>query len=252
MVVMAGAADAAVTFIDRWAEQDLDLKYSIDKIYENNIVRVSYGEDERIPYPSENGAAVVGIRDSKAKFFDIIVDLTDSSESRTSFGAEFIVFNDTPFNWTDYHFVFYNEDFSERLDLTGMLVTAISPCAFGADVNGLICLPELGPLQPWLSDEEDLRFDGSELEFVSWPANEGNYHEVGAGWFYSFGFAGDDPLPDRFGIRQIATTAIPEPGSVAVLGVGLLAIGLLTVRRWRRSQGGVDLPREPDVSDGRF
>ena len=166
-----------------------------------------YGETVVIPYDSHDGGAVVN---EQLGYFDKVIAFSD--EDATSFNnpAEldfFEVRNSTPYTWSDYHFEFWSEDFTERL----------------ADF----------PLE-YLSNYSlftDMSFDGSVLtywggagvapgatvEFLMFPnLSQINGRQAGA-----------------FGIRQVATTQppdlIPEPCTLSLLALG--GLGLLRRRR---------------------
>ncbi|MCG5524353.1 PEP-CTERM sorting domain-containing protein [Ectothiorhodospira haloalkaliphila] len=168
-----------------------------------------YGEQYRIPYPSQNGYAVVS---QDLSFFDKIFSFDADDDERTGWTFHFDVLNETPWNWTDYHFVFYDETFTNRLDFSELLVEWDSEIF----VNSA--------------------FDDNELEFWK-PA----IHGVGEVYRYTLIFSGENALPETFGIRQIAT--VPEPGMVALFALGLITLAG-TIQR-RRSDRSTSHPSDP-------
>lgn len=168
---------------------------------DNNTLLVyeSYGESTIVPYPSYGGQGIVN---PTGGWFDKIC----SYESDDLDGPWFIayaVFNHGPYVWSDYHFEFWDENFQNPLDMTGVL-------------------------EAWDNDVfQNSSFDGYVLSFSA-PLSVAP-DEMHA----TFSLMNLDAAPTSFGIRQVATTVIPEP--LSLLGV-LLGIG--AAARYARKRPG--------------
>ena len=205
---LASTANAALFTVTDVVDDDLNTIDAITEDLQLKNLRLdeTYGEDNLVPYPSRNGYAVVDITDqNEVRWFDKLFELAPNFDRGAYLGwtFDFVVTNKTPWDWTDYHFVFYDTTFTNRLDFTGILVDWSNDVLF---VNS--------------------EFDGSELQFWK-PA----IHAVSATHTYTLNFSTTNPLPAEFGIRQIATTKVPEPASLALVGLGLAALGLIRRRR---------------------
>lgn len=169
------------------------------------IIKETYGEDNLIPFPSHDGNAVVDNDPSEGvRYFDKGVELTAGEAGKWDFVFE--ITNDTPYRWSDYHFLFYTDDtFMTELDVES------TDILFG-----------------WSNTVQFQNTDlsGNELQFWS-PA----HHEIGATHTYQLALDLDAlraATGNDFGIRQVATT--PIPGTVALMGFGLAA-GFVARRR---------------------
>ena len=172
------------------SQDDITKTFTIDEIY---------GEDNRIGYPSHDGMAIVDYdRGESVRFFDKVFD---KQGTVGDWLFEFTVLNQTPWEWSDYHFKLYNEDFTAELKIDDILFGWTNTVIF-----------------------QNSKIINNELQFWD-PA------------VHSFGQTADyrlalhlDKLPDTFGIRQIATTT-PEPGSIVLLGLGLGGFAFFSRRK---------------------
>jgi len=210
-VGLVSTASAALITVTDVVDDDLNI---IDEIIEDSdgsilTLKETYAEDDLVPYPSRNGYAVVDITDEgEIRWFDKLFEF-EQGEDTTGWTFEFEVTNQTPWHWSDYHFVFYDTEFENRLDFTDILVDWSNTVVFqNSEFSS-----GSGP--------DDIK---SELEFWK-PA----YHRVGDTHTYTLNFSDTNPLPTEFGIRQIAT--VSEPVSLALFGLGLAGLGLMRRRR---------------------
>ena len=171
------------------SQDDRNKKFTINEIY---------GEDNRIGYPSHDGMAIVDYDPGESvRFFDKVFE-KDGAAGDWLF--EFTVLNKTPWDWSDYHFKFYNEDFTKELKITDILFGWTNTVIF-----------------------QNSKIINNELQFWD-PA----VHSIGQTADYRLALHLDE-LPNTFGIRQIATT--PEPGSIVLLGLGLCGFALYFRRK---------------------
>ena len=154
-----------------------------------------YGESTLVEYPSHDGYAIVN---TDLNYFDKVVTLGNSSGL---LDFTFSVLNDSGYDWSDYHFVFFDTAFTTQN--TG----------FGT------------ALYDWSNDVVFLNsnYDQGELQFWA-PA----HHQNGDTRTYTLRIDLDE-IGVNFGIRQIATT-VPAPGSFALATCGLLLLGRLSRR----------------------
>jgi hypothetical protein len=211
MIFLAPAQ--ALLVQDRWTD-DLNT-VSIGNMTNNSvIINEVYGEDNLVAYTSLGGIGEFGVVDNDAgepvHYFDKIFTLEQSdfesgwlSRDNLTDGimrfAGILNSNNTPFEWTDYHFEFWNADFTQRLDweATNLGGPAGSQSAAG----------------PGYVDFWDLDVATSPATTLQFRLND---IDSGSGAGYVFG------------IRQVATT-VPVPGAIWLLCSGLL--GLLGIRR---------------------
>ena len=201
---------------------DLNALWPIDESPGVLFVAESYGETSLIPYESHDGYAVVSADGGSdgSVFFDKVVTYEEVEFLLGSL-MEFDVWNEGPYFWSDYHFEFWDADFTTRLDLTPV-VAAWDNYIFGSSAMTPVGLHFWSP--------EILAYD--------------DLQPPGAGNFILIDFA---PLIDgppeletgSFGLRQIATasppsTVIPEP---VTLGCMFLGIGGLASYVRKRRQG---------------
>ncbi|EAZ91905.1 PEP-CTERM sorting domain-containing protein [Crocosphaera chwakensis] len=170
----------------------------------------NYAEDNLIPYLDGDTAIVDTDIPGGPNYFDKTITITQSDidiiGNGDQYGWRFLVENNTPYDWTDYHFEF-EEGTLETLGIDTIFVNsdpAANVMVMGDDV--------------WLTNL-DVQTGGSLVDLL----------EVQ----FFFG-AGADAVPDEtYGVRQIATTDVPvstpEPGTI--LGLGLLGFGALYKRK---------------------
>ena len=179
-------------------------------------VAESYGESALIPYTSQGGYAVVN---SASQFFDKTVTIT-ASDQHTDWDSMYInlqITNNTPYAWSDYHLIFYNQDFTQKRGLTLLSVNASS--YFGNQVfDHSTTYGYLG---------------GTEIDFWSTTQTQqpGQTNNIWLRWDWG------NPLDkyavgNTIGIRQVATV-VPIPGAMWLFGSGLL--GLIGVARRKKA-----------------
>ena len=167
-----------------------------------------YFESFRTPYPSHDGFAIVN---ASGGFFDKVITIESGDSGIWTFN--FLVTNGGPYLWSDYHFEFYNADFSFPIGIP------------------------LGDPQWLLAWDNDI-FQNSSVEAggipdrtslnfwaPGWQANPEQNHFI---LELDLDRISDILQADSFGIQQIATTA-PEVGSLILVGSGLL--GLMGLKR---------------------
>lgn len=208
-------------------------------------VKEEYGETHLIPFPSQNGNAVVTKRNGDVQWFDKILTfnglqlLQDFSASELEqFSLNFEVKNTSPFHWSDYHFEFYNADFTQRQVLPSVRVDwDLDRFDTGESVLGgsVIDISTTGtlPISP------NQLIDG--FNFYSTPG-------VRPGEVFNVSFFAQDvtssftifELQEIFndicsfdgeceiGIRQIATVSTPESSPLfGVMFLGLVGAGAM-------------------------
>jgi hypothetical protein len=185
----------AITVTDRWTD-DLNFITDIAEDSVNNTLTIfeDYNEDNLIPYLSHDGSAVVDHDlNEPIRFFDKIIDLEGAAGDWI---FQFRVHNTTPWDWSDYHFEFYDAEFLIPLDVSNILFEWSNTVTF------------LNSAQ----HENELNFWAPSLHFAGQTAD------------YQL-LLHTDRLPATFGIRQVATTSIPEPATLTLMCLALAGIG---------------------------
>ena len=166
------------------------------------LVFEDYNETKLTPYPSHDGMAIVN---PNGGYFDKVVTF-GGDDFDGVWLLDFRVHNTTPYLWSDYHFEFWDEDFLNRLDLTEIINR------WDAEIF------------------ENSSFDGSVLQFWApgWQANSQTQQ-------FLIWINNPQAVP-AFGLRQVATTVIPEPSTIIVWSLlGALAITVGWCRRRRHA-----------------
>ena len=151
-----------------------------------NIVDETYSFTHTVPYPSHNGFAII---DTDGTWFEKEITPVVPLEI-----FEFNVYNNTPYVWSEYHFLFN--------DTQGVIfdILYISSNIF-----------------------TNWDWDGTELKFWE-PVGVAPGDTVQM----SFTLLADKFLP--IGVTQIATT-VPEPTTLLLFGIGLLGLARVSRRK---------------------
>lgn len=204
------------------------------------VVYEDYGENYLVSYPSHDGYAIVN---EDGNFFDKVVNLTvddcccgsggccsGSGGCSGSVGCtcscdpetwtfEFYVHNTSPYAWSDYHFEFWDEDFTERYNNFPLLSGSsniFQNSKFEASV-----------LEFWAPDWQDLDVTNHFSLTINLSQFERECcctHKNDKCCFC------DGQNVELFGIRQVATT-VPEPATMLLLGTGLIGLGWVGRRK---------------------
>jgi len=192
----------AILITDRW----LGDQNTITGSFQDDINHIfywdeDYNEDNLIPYPSPDGYAVVNApgdpgcpAGTEACYFDKVLTLEGEIGI---WEFQIGVFNTSPFDWSDYHFEFYDPLFQQPLDNALLDVQ-----------NVIFSVVEVMPNAVWLSG--GTQFTGHH-NLITVTSDLDPFGGVGS-----------------IGIRQIATT--PEPTTLALLSLGLAGLGF--ARKW--------------------
>ncbi|MEJ2673293.1 MAG: hypothetical protein P8168_14060 [Deltaproteobacteria bacterium] len=182
-----------------------DSNYVItDKNLNSHNIKEDYNATALIPYPSHDGYAVIDLPGPIWFNKEIVFDADDAGDN--NFQITWDITNTSPYTWSDYHIVFMND--------IGQVIS--EPNTSSAEFKGVTII------------------GNSEVDFY--------YDPPGGGLIYT-----DDTLNITLGLdltglpeaggtircRQIATTAVPLPASLPLLGSGLLGLGLLGWRKVR-------------------
>ena len=180
----------------------------------------NYAESTLIPYtslvPIFPDAGNMAIVTPTSTYFDKVVTYAGiASGELTEF--QFEITNNTPYRWRDYHFEIWNDDFTARQQ------------APWASPN-----PNSGNLPTLYSDQfTGLGIYPNIASFYSYPGS-GERHGIGAMGIYTLRmelYSFTNSGTGTMGLRQIATTAVPEPASMAIFGLGFSCV--MAARRKR-------------------
>lgn len=167
------------------------------------VLLEDYNETYRVPYPSHDGYAIVN---KDGKYFDKVFTFDSNDLNNPTWELDFMIKNTTPYDWSDYHFEFWDKDFQNRYDKFPLV--EYSSTVFQND-----------------------RFDGKVLEFWAPGWQQSNSTET---FVLKIDLAKiDQDLGGQgygsFGIRQVATT-VPEPTSMLLVGSALAGLFLARKR----------------------
>ena len=195
MCAMGSVQAADITIVDV-NTGDLNTIVSASQDGNKLLVNENYAERYTVPYDSHDGNAVIN---EFGGYFDKKITIT-GWDPNVNITLKFAVANQTQWSWSDYHFEFWNESFTQRLDLNVIDV--------GNDIFN------------------NKKKDSKMVTFWA-PA----WQQVGQTGNYSLTFAPDLSGfgTQTFGIRQVAT--VPEPETYAMLLAGLGILGALGRRR---------------------
>lgn len=189
-------------------------------------VTESYGESTLIPYISLNAilpdAGHMAIVTPSLTYFDKVVSYTGIAQGDL-FEFEFQITNNSMHDWKDYHFEIWDTGFTARQQAPWASPNppANLSTLFSDQFTGLAIHPNVGT-------------------FYSAPGSGETHSILEVGTYtlrmelYSFNNTGDG----AFGLRQVATTAVPEPGSMAIFGIGCSLA--MVMRRRRRNRLAVE------------
>jgi hypothetical protein len=190
----------AVTLIEDvyTGDDNIIISAGADPNNKDFFVEEDYNEKYLIPYPSHDGYAIVN---SDGNFFDKRVLFPAEDWATGTWNFLFTVENTTPYCWSDYHFEFWNLDFTSRLS-DSIQASASSTIFTNSNWNGSV-------LEFWAPD---------------WQCpGETNLFTLSVNLDLT-------ETTDGFGLRQVATT-VPEPSTFALMGLGLAGLGIAIYRR---------------------
>jgi len=173
-------------------------------------VEEDYNELFLVPYPSHDGYAIVN---QSGGFFDKVVHYSDGWEFGHMIHLEFDILNSGPYTWSDYHIEFRDLGLGTPMDVGW-------PGGYSAG-NSVFMNEHFGD-NAYTAWSPGAVAPGQHL-FVSLSVNLAHFAA--------------DPDNGEFGIRQIATTVIPVPGSVVIGAIGLGMIGCWKRRRRKATEG---------------
>ncbi len=150
-----------------------------------------YNETYITPYDSHDGYAVVN---AQGKYFDKV--FTKEEGDSGNWSLYFRVYNSGPYEWSDYHFEFWDDNFSTPNNSFPL-----------TDWDNYEVLP---PNDPVFNNSS---YVGNELKFWA-PGTQSSGETTEFQLDVNI-----DLLPDSFGIRQVATTT-PEPISSILFVTG--------------------------------
>jgi hypothetical protein len=209
LVLLLAAGPATAMTITDLDLTDLNIIVQTDEDDALNelLIIEDYNERRWIPYCGHDPYAIVNLQGG---FFDKVVTFTDD-DLDGSWALDFRVHNTTAWCWSDYHFEFWNEEFTERLPDFPLLDWSneiFQNSAFPGPFCGEGVLEFWAPsLQcPCVTNQFVLIFDPRQV----------NNGDAGA-----------------FGIRQVATV-VPEP--LTMLGV-FLGVSSLSAYMRTRAKG---------------
>ena len=205
-ILLAFGQAQAIIMVDDVYDDDFNYVTHVDQDTDAStlFVEEDYNEDNLIPYQSHDGWGIVDNDIGEpVRYFDKVVTLNGA---QSDWLFSFIVTNTTSYWWSDYHFEFYDEDFSTKLDITDILLDWSNTVVF----------------EQWARVYNELHF---------WdPVTR---HAPGQTASYNLRLDLDaihSTVGDTFGIRQVATT-VPEPGSIVLLGLGLTGLAFFSRRK---------------------
>jgi len=207
LVMMAGPAGAlTITDVDPTDLNSITRQLE-DDVHNELMIFEDYNELNLVPYCGHDPFAIVN---DEGGYFDKVVTFTDDDLDGEPWTLDFRVQNTTPWCWSDYHFEFWNEDFTERLVDFPLLQYSDEIFlneAFPGPYCGEGVLEFWAPNWqcPYTTNQFLLRIDLSGI-------NSG--------------------LPGSFGIRQVATT-VAEPVTMLGLVLGIGGVGAYIRRRVR-------------------
>lgn len=188
-------ASFAATITDLDTSDTTTIKNSVEPVPELlpipallNIVHETYSFTHTVAYPPHNGLAII---DTDGTWFEKEITPVVPLEI-----FEFNVYNNTPYVWSEYHFLFN-------------------------DTQGVIF--DILYISSNIFTNWDWDWDGTELKFWE-PVGVAPGDTVQM----SFTLLADKFLP--IGVTQIATT-VPEPTTLLLFGIGLLGLARVSRRK---------------------
>jgi hypothetical protein len=192
-------------------------------------VTESYGESTLIPYvslvPTYPGGGNCALVTPSHTYFDEVVTYNGiASGDLVEF--QFEITNNTNRRWSDYHFEIWNDDFTARHQAPWASPNPNSvnlPTLYSDQFTGLVIHPNVATFHSF--------------------AYSGERHRIGVTGIYtlrmelySFTNSGSGTM----GLRQVATSCVPEPASMAIFGLGFSFV--MTARRKRAKTAKHETP----------
>jgi hypothetical protein len=182
-----------------------DPNYAItDKNLSSHNTTEDYNATSVVPFPSHDGNAVVDL--PGPLYFDKELVFDDQDVKKSNFQITWDITNTSPYPWSDYHFIFLTDQ--------GQVISA--PNTSSAEFKGVTII------------------GNSEVDFYYFPPG-GSLIDPGDTLHITLGLdlTGLPEAGATILCQQIATTAVPLPATLPLLGSGLL--GLISLG-WRKAK----------------
>jgi len=192
-------------------------------------VTESYGESTKFPYMSlvpvfPDGGKIAFVTQNRTYFDNLVTYSGFASGDLVEF--QFEITNHTDRYWRDYHYEIWNDDFTARRQAPRAFPNPNSgnlPTLFSNQFTGLVIHPNVATFHSF--------------------AGSGEQHDVGETGIYtlrmelySFTNSGSGTM----GLRQVATSCVPEPASMAIFGLGFSFV--MAARRKRAKTAKHETP----------
>lgn len=183
MLLLAAAPSSAMSITDRnVADLNVIIATAEDDALNELLIQEDYNENDLVGYPSHDGMAVVDTDQAGIVWFDKVVSFT-AGDLDGRWALDFRVHNTTPWCWSDYHFEFWNDDFTQKLvdfPLEDWSNDIFRNSAYPGPRGGGGVLEFWAASPPaWLGGDADR--DG-DVDIDDASAVVGNFQTTGMGW----------------------------------------------------------------------